>query len=43
VFRDYGYFVGTRFSSDSRWNEETVIPDHLTNLQALAGRAAAAI
>jgi hypothetical protein len=42
VYRDYGYFVGMRFSSDSPWDEAKVIPDHLTNLQALAGCAAAA-
>ena len=39
VFRDYGYFVGIRFSSDSPWSRETVVPDHLTSLQDLACRA----
>ncbi len=38
-YRDYGYFVGMRFSSDSPWDRETVVPDHLTNLQELACRA----
>ena len=42
-FRDYGYFVGLKFSSGCRWNIETVVPDHLTNLQALAARAAEAL
>src|SRR5437870_4487364 len=36
VFRDYGYFVGIRFSKDTVWSHETVMPRHLTNLHALA-------
>ena len=39
VFRDYGYFVGIRFSDETVWSAETVIPDHLTNLQELAHQA----
>jgi hypothetical protein len=39
VFRDYGYFVGIRFSDETVWSAETVIPDHLTNLQELASQA----
>ena len=35
VFRDYGYFVGMRFSDDSEWSAETVLPQHLTNLRCL--------
>jgi hypothetical protein len=40
VFRDYGYFVGIRFSDDTVWSAETVVPDHLTNLQQLASHQA---
>jgi len=36
VFRDYGYFVGIRFSKDSEWSHETAMPRHLTNLHAIA-------
>ena len=40
VYRDYGYFVGMRFSEDTVWNEQAVVPQHLTNLQKLALHAA---
>jgi len=36
VFRDYGYFVGIRFSAENVWNAEKVTPEHLTNLHELA-------
>jgi hypothetical protein len=36
VYRDYGYFVGIRFSPDTVWNADKVVPDHLTNLHELA-------
>ena len=36
VFRDYGYFVGIRFSNDSRWSSGVFEPQHLTSLEALA-------
>ena len=35
-YRDYGFFVGIRFSSDTVWNVDKVVPDHLTNLSELA-------
>jgi hypothetical protein len=40
VFRDYGYFVGMQFSKDTKWNSETVVPNHLTNLEELVENAA---
>ena len=39
-FRDYGYFVGIRFSQDTPWSSRVVTPKHLTNLCALAEDAA---
>ena len=36
VFRDYGYFVGIRFSDETLWSSDTVIPEHLTSLDAIA-------
>ena len=36
VYRDYGYFVGVRFSAETVWNRDKVVPDHLTNLYELA-------
>jgi hypothetical protein len=36
VFRDYGYFVGLRFSDENPWTKAAVIPSHLTSLQELA-------
>lgn len=32
VYRDYGYFVGVRFSDETEWSADTVIPQHLTDL-----------
>jgi PilZ domain-containing protein len=34
-FREIGYFVGLRFSDETRWSTEIVEPQHLTSLQAL--------
>src|SRR5437660_589556 len=36
-FRDYGYFVGMRFSAHTPWSRRLVTPKHLTSLCALAG------
>ncbi|MDP9054803.1 MAG: PilZ domain-containing protein [Acidobacteriota bacterium] len=36
VFRDYGYFVGVRFSDETRWSSGFFEPRHLTSLEALA-------
>jgi len=35
VFRDYGYFVGIKFSGETRWSSGIFEPQHLTNLAAL--------
>jgi hypothetical protein len=35
VYRDYGYFVGIQFSSETRWSSGVFEPQHLTNLEAL--------
>jgi hypothetical protein len=35
VYRDYGYFVGLRFSNETRWSSGVFEPRHLTNLEAL--------
>ena len=35
VYRDYGYFVGIRFSDETRWSCGVFEPRHLTNLKAL--------
>jgi len=32
VFRDYGYFVGIRFSDETVWSADMVVPEHLTDL-----------
>jgi hypothetical protein len=40
VYRDYGYFIGIRFSDETVWSEDQVVPDHLTNLQRLGEPAA---
>jgi hypothetical protein len=40
VFRDYGYFVGIHFLDETHWSKGIFVPDHLTNLRALTGRAA---
>jgi hypothetical protein len=36
VFRDYGHFAGIRFSEDTEWSAEIAMPQHLTNLEAIA-------
>ena len=36
VYRDYGYFVGIRFPEESQWSSGVFIPQHLTDLRALA-------
>jgi hypothetical protein len=36
TYRDYGYFVGIRFSDESVWSSDQVMPQHLINLQALS-------
>jgi hypothetical protein len=35
VYRDYGYFVGIRFSNETRWSSGVFEPQHLTNLEEL--------
>jgi hypothetical protein len=35
VYRDYGYFVGIRFSTETRWSSGVFEPQHLTNLEDL--------
>jgi hypothetical protein len=35
VYRDYGYFVGIRFSNETRWSSGVYEPQHLTNLGEL--------
>src|SRR5437764_4306461 len=39
VYREYGYFVGVRFSDDTKWSTGVVEPMHLTNLQTIAEKA----
>jgi|SRR5579863_2530178 len=41
VYRDYGYFVGIRFSNETRWSSGIFEPQHLTNLETLMLPAAA--
>ena len=36
VFRDYGHFAGIRFSEETEWSAEMVVPRHLTNLETIA-------
>jgi hypothetical protein len=36
VFRDYGHFAGIRFSEDTEWSAEMVMPQHLTSLETIA-------
>ena len=40
VFRDYGYFVGIRFSEHSKWSSGSAEPAHLTDLREIAKMAA---
>jgi hypothetical protein len=35
VYRDYGYFVGIRFSNETKWSSGVFEPQHLTDLEAL--------
>src|SRR5580700_2700 len=35
VYRDYGYFVGIRFSDETRWSSGIFEPQHMTSLEAL--------
>jgi hypothetical protein len=35
VYRDYGYFVGVRFSNETQWSSGVFEPQHLTNLEGL--------
>ncbi len=35
AYRDYGYFVGIRFSNETPWSSGVFEPQHLTNLEAL--------
>lgn len=39
LYREYGYFVGIRFSEETRWSSGAFEPRHLTNLQALVAKA----
>ena len=39
TYRDYGHFVGIRFSDDTVWSSDQVAPQHLVNLQALSGQS----
>ncbi len=34
-FRGFGYFVGIRFSDETRWSSGVFEPDHLTDVAAL--------
>ncbi len=43
VYRDYGYFAGFRFSGDTVWSRDQVVPQHLTDLQALARHGGAEV
>jgi hypothetical protein len=38
AYRDYGYFVGIRFSDETHWSSLIFAPRHLTNLAALSER-----
>jgi hypothetical protein len=38
AYRDYGYFVGIRFSDETHWSSRIFAPRHLTNLAALSGK-----
>jgi hypothetical protein len=35
VYRDYGYFVGIRFSEETKWSCGVFEPQHLTSLEEL--------
>jgi hypothetical protein len=34
-YRDFGYFVGIRFSDETPWSTRAFEPEHLTNLAAM--------
>jgi hypothetical protein len=36
AYRDYGYFVGVRFSDETKWSSGVFEPRHLTNLALLS-------
>jgi hypothetical protein len=36
AYRDYGYFVGIRFSDETHWSSSVFLPQHLLSLQGLA-------
>jgi hypothetical protein len=36
AYRDYGYFVGIRFSDETKWSSRVFEPQHLTNLATLS-------
>jgi hypothetical protein len=35
-YRDYGFFVGVRFSDETTWSSGVFKPEHLTNLAAMS-------
>jgi len=39
-YRDFGYFVGIRFSDETPWSTRAFEPEHLTNLAAMSRRGA---
>jgi hypothetical protein len=39
VFREYGYFVGVRFSEESEWSGDSAAPQHLVDLREIAHQA----
>lgn len=38
AYRDYGYFVGIRFSDETKWSSGVFEPQHLTDLATLQER-----
>lgn len=36
AYRDYGYFVGVRFSDETKWSSGVFEPQHLTDLASLS-------
>ncbi len=39
VYRDYGWFVGVRFSRNNTWSSRKAAPAHLTDYRAIAQMA----
>ena len=39
VYREIGYFVGVEFGPESKWSKKVFKPQHLLDLQRLAGAA----